>query len=143
MSADFVPRRPAAVGTRVVHRRYVDHGAAHYAGSLVSGGYVVGLFNDVATDLCISVDHDEGLFASYDEVTFRGPLLAGDVLEVAVEITAVGRRSRQLRFQAAVVARARPDVGETTSGLLSEPLIITTATGTVVVPKPFEESPDA
>jgi 3-aminobutyryl-CoA ammonia-lyase len=138
MTEEYAVRSRPEVGTRVVHRRYVDHGAAHYAGSLASGGYVVSLFNDLATDLCIQVDHDEGLFASYDEVTFHGPLLAGDVLELSVEITDVGRRSRALRFEARVVARARPDLGATASGVLIEPVVITTATGTVVVPTLYD-----
>lgn len=143
MTASFRPRSAAKVGTRVVHRRYIDHGAAHYAGNLVSGGYVVSLFNDVATDLCIQMDNDEGLFASYDAITFHGPLLAGDVLEVSVELTAVGRRSRKLHFEAAVVARACRDQGETASAVLNDPLTITTANGTVVVPTAHEEQRDA
>ncbi|WP_218008969.1 hotdog domain-containing protein [Nocardia jiangxiensis] len=141
MSApEFLPRTAPQIGTQIVHRRYVDHGETHYAGNLASGAYVVRLFNDIATDLCIKVDHDEGLFASYDDITFHGPVYAGDILEVTVELVRVGRRSRTVQFEARVVARARPDMGQTASGVLATPLVITSATGTVVVPAP---EPDA
>lgn len=49
-------------GVSVTHRRYVPYGHAHYGGSLVDGAYVLGLFGDVATEVCIRTDGDEGLF---------------------------------------------------------------------------------
>ena len=80
----------ATVGTRVTHRRYVPYSHAHYAGNLVDGAYSLGLFGDVATEMCIVTDGDEGLFASYSDVQFRAPVRAGDVLEIGCEITRVG-----------------------------------------------------
>jgi 3-aminobutyryl-CoA ammonia-lyase len=126
---------PAEVGLRVVHRRYVPYSHAHYAGDLVDGAYSLGLFGDVATEMCIRTDGDEGLFASYSDVQFRAPVRAGDVLEVSCELVRVGTRSRVMEFAVRVVARGtstaeRPGAAE----LLSEPLLATTATGTVVVP---------
>ncbi len=70
------------LGLTVTHRRYVPYSHAHYGGNLVDGAYVLGLFGDVATEVCIRTDGDEGLFASYSDVQFRAPVLAGDVLEV-------------------------------------------------------------
>jgi 3-aminobutyryl-CoA ammonia-lyase len=122
------------VGLSVTHRRYVPHGHAHYGGSLVDGAYVLGLFGDVATEVCIRTDADEGLFASYDDVQFRAPVRAGDVLEATATVTRVGRRSRTLAFEARVVCRPRPDKGESAAEVLAEPLVAVTATGTVVVP---------
>ena len=95
----------AEVGTRVVHRRYVPYSHAHYAGNLVDGAYSLGLFGDVATEMCILTDGDEGLFASYSDVQFKQPVRAGDVLEIVCEITRVGTRSRTLDFTVHVVAR--------------------------------------
>ncbi len=125
----------AEVGQRVVHRRYVPYSHAHYAGNLVDGAYSLGLFGDVATEMCIVTDGDEGLFASYDDVQFLEPVRAGDVLEISCEVTRVGTRSRELSFAVHVVARGaatteRPGAAE----VLAEPLLATTATGTVVVP---------
>jgi 3-aminobutyryl-CoA ammonia-lyase len=122
------------VGLTVTHRRYVPHGHAHYGGSLVDGAYVLGLFGDVATEVCIRTDADEGLFASYDDVVFRAPVRAGDVLEATATVTRVGRRSRTLAFEARVVCRPRPDKGESAAEVLGEPIVVVTATGTVVVP---------
>ena len=124
----------ARVGLSVTHRRYVPYSHAHYAGNLVDGAYSLGLFGDVATEVCIRTDGDEGLFASYSDVQFRSPVRAGDVLEVTAEVVKVGRRSRTLELRAVVVARGRPDRAESAAELLEEPIVATTATGVVVVP---------
>jgi 3-aminobutyryl-CoA ammonia-lyase len=124
----------AEVGLTVTHRRYVPYSHAHYAGHLVDGAYVLGLFGDVATEVCIRTDGDEGLFASYSDVQFSAPLRAGDVVEVTATVTRVGTRSRDLELVAAVVCRGRPDRSESAAEVLAEPLEVTRATGTVVVP---------
>jgi 3-aminobutyryl-CoA ammonia-lyase len=123
------------VGTRVVHRRYVPYSDAHYAGDLVDGAYSLKLFGDVATEMCIVTDGDEGLFASYSEVQFREPVRAGDVLEIVCELVRVGTRSRTLELAVHVVARGRPSEAQPGAAeVLDPPLVATTATGTVVVP---------
>ena len=123
------------VGTRVVHRRYVAYSHAHYAGNLVDGAYSLGLFGDVATEMCILTDGDEGLFASYSDVQFRAPVRAGDVLEITCELTRVGTRSRTLALAVRVVARGEPTPERPGAArMLAEPLVATTAVGTVVVP---------
>ena len=122
------------VGLSVTHRRYVPAGHAHYGGNLVDGAYVLALFGDVATELAIRADADEGLFASYSDVQFLAPVLAGDVLEATAVLARVGRRSRELAFEARVVCRAEPERGPSASRVLDEPLIVVTATGTIVVP---------
>ena len=121
-------------GLTVTHRRYVKHGDAHYGGGLVDGAYVLGLFGDVATEACVRMDGDEGLFASYSDVQFRAAVRAGDVLEVSCEVTAMGRRSRQLSFEARVVCRAEPSRGPSAARVLDPPVVAVTAAGTVVVP---------
>ncbi|WP_446214799.1 3-aminobutyryl-CoA ammonia lyase [Micromonospora sp. IBHARD004] len=122
------------VGLTVTHRRYVPYSHAHYAGSLVDGAYALGLFGDVATEVCIRTDGDEGLFASYSDVQFTAPMKAGDVLEVTATVTRVGTRSRTIDFAARVVCRGRPDRSESAAEVLAEPIVAVTATGTVVVP---------
>lgn len=123
------------IGTKVVHRRYVPYSHAHYAGNLVDGAYSLGLFGDVATEMCILTDGDEGLFASYDDVQFKAPVRAGDVLEITCELIKAGTRSRVMEFAVYVVARgaateARPGAAE----MLEAPILATSARGTVVVP---------
>jgi 3-aminobutyryl-CoA ammonia-lyase len=122
------------VGRTVTHRRYVPYSHAHYGGALVDGAYVLGMFGDVATEVCIRDGGDEGLFASYDDVQFRAPVRAGDVLEATATVIRAGRRSRTLAFEARVVCRARPDKGPSAAEVLPEPVIVVTATGTVVLP---------
>ncbi len=134
-SPETSPETRPAIGTKVVHRRYVPYSHAHYAGNLVDGAYSLGLFGDVATEMCILTDGDEGLFASYDDVQFKAPVRAGDVLEITCELVKAGTRSRVMEFTVHVVARgaatdARPGAAE----MLAEPVLATSARGTVVVP---------
>lgn len=120
-----------SVGLTVTHRRYVPYADAHYAGDLVDGAYSLGLFGDVATEVCIRLDGDEGLFASYADVQFRAPVRAGDVLEVTATVTRMGTRSRTIAFASRVVCRG---TGGSAAQVLVEPIVAVTATGTVVVP---------
>ncbi|NIL43906.1 3-aminobutyryl-CoA ammonia-lyase [Salinispora arenicola] len=122
------------VGLTVTHRRYVSYSHAHYAGSLVDGAYALGLFGDVATEVCIRTDGDEGLFAGYADVRFVAPVRAGDVVEVTGRVSRVGTRSRTLELSCVVVCRGRPDRGESAAQGCDPPIVAVTATGTVVVP---------
>ena len=134
------------LGLVVTHRRYVPYAHAHYAGHLVDGAYSLGLFGDVATEVCIRTDGDEGLFASYADVQFHAPVRAGDLLEITAEVVRVGRRSRTLAFRAWVVGRgaagepggsgapATTAASPSAASMLPEPLLATSAEGTVVVP---------
>ena len=124
----------ARLGLVVTHRRYVPYSHAHYGGNLVDGAYVLGLFGDVATEVCIRTDADEGLFASYADVQFRAPVQAGDVVEVSATVTRVGTRSRYLELEARVVARASTGAAASAAEVLEPPLVAVTARGTVVVP---------
>jgi 3-aminobutyryl-CoA ammonia-lyase len=124
----------ATVGLTVTHRRYVPYAHAHYGGSLVDGAYTLGLFDDVATEVAIVGDADEGLLAGYSDIRFLAAVQAGDVLEASCEVVAVGRRSRTLRCWADVVARAAPDRGPSAADVLAEPLRVVEATATLVVP---------
>ncbi|MEU5875706.1 hotdog domain-containing protein [Glycomyces sp. NPDC047369] len=121
-------------GTKVTHRRYIPYSHAHYGGNLVDGAYGLGMFGDVATELCILTDGDEGLFASYADVQFQAPVRAGDVVEATAVVVRTGTRSRTVEFTLTVVCRADPERGDSAAQVLAEPIVATTATGTVVVP---------
>lgn len=121
-------------GTTVTHRRYIPYSHAHYGGDLVDGAYGLGMFGDVATELCILTDGDEGLFAFYADVQFKAPVRAGDVVEARATVVRTGKRSRTVEFTLTVVCRADPDRGASAAIVLDEPIVATTATGTVVVP---------
>lgn len=101
----------AEPGLTATHRRYVPHSRAHYGGGLVDGAYLLGLFGDVATELCIRGDGDEGLLAGYREVRFSAPVRVGDVLEVTGTLVRVGRRSRDVRLRRGSCAGPRRNVG--------------------------------
>jgi 3-aminobutyryl-CoA ammonia-lyase len=118
----------------VTHRRYVPYSHAHYAGNLVDGAYSLAAFGDVATEMCIRTDGDEGLFASYSDVQFRAPVRAGDCIEIVATLVRVGARSREMSFEVRVITRGNPAGGESSADLLNEPVVATTARGVVVVP---------
>lgn len=121
----------STVGLSVTQSRYVSYAHAHYADNLVDGAYVLGLFGDAATEVCIRGDGDEGLFAGYSAVEFVAPVRAGDVIAVTATVVRVGNRSRELVFVAAVTCRG---TGGTGAAALDEPITVVRARGTVVVP---------
>jgi 3-aminobutyryl-CoA ammonia-lyase len=106
---------------------------AHYGGGLVDGARLLALFGDVATELLIRHDGDEGLFRAYDAVEFLAPVHAGDYLEVSGEIVRVGSTSRAMTFQAWKVIAPRPDLNDSAAGVLAEPVLVCRASGTCVV----------
>jgi 3-aminobutyryl-CoA ammonia-lyase len=122
-------------GLKAVIRLRMSSHDAHYGGNLVDGARMLALFGDVATELCIRHDGDEGLFRAYDSVEFLAPVYAGDFIEAEGEVLQVGNTSRKMRFEARKVIRPRPDVNESAADVLPEPVVVCRATGTCVVPK--------
>ncbi len=108
---------------------------AHYGGNLVDGAKMLQLFGDVATELLIANDGDEGLFAAYDSVEFLAPVFAGDYIEAVGEITKVGNSSRKMSFEARKVIVPRPDINDSAADVLATPIVVCRASGTCVVPK--------
>jgi 3-aminobutyryl-CoA ammonia-lyase len=107
---------------------------AHYGGGLVDGARMLGLFGDVATELLIRHDGDEGLFRAYSEVEFLAPVFAGDYIEAEGELLEIGRTSRKMRFEARKVIVPRPDVNDSAADVLTTPVVVCRAVGTCVVP---------
>jgi 3-aminobutyryl-CoA ammonia-lyase len=106
---------------------------AHYGGQLVNGAHMLSLFGDVATELAIICDGDEGLLVSYENVEFLAPLYAGDYIEAYGSITKIGRTSRRMEFEARKVIAARPDISDSAADVLEQPIIVGRAIGTTVV----------
>ena len=108
---------------------------AHYGGNLVDGAKMLELFGDVATELLIRRDGDEGLFCAYDMVEFKAPVYAGDYIEATGEIVSEGNTSRKMIFEARKVITARPDISDSAAEVLSDPILVCRASGTCVTPK--------
>lgn len=118
----------------IIRVRMSSHDA-HYGGNLVDGAKMLQLFGDVATELLIRNDGDEGLFKAYDMVEFIAPVFAGDYIEAVGEITQIGNTSRKMTFEARKVIVPRTDISESAADVLSEPIVVCRASGTCVVPK--------
>lgn len=109
---------------------------AHYAGGLVDGAHMLNLFGDVATELLIRHDGDEGLFVAYDNVEFLAPVFAGDYIEATGRIVSVGNTSRRMEFEARKVITPVNVPGQSSAAdVLPEPVVVCRATGTCVVKK--------
>ena len=108
---------------------------AHYGGQLVDGAKMLQLFGDVATELLIRNDGDEGLFRAYDQVDFLLPVYAGDYIEARGRIIQVGNTSRRMQFEAWKVIQPRNDINDSACEVLDPPLLVCKASGTCVVPK--------
>src|SRR5216684_9272387 len=106
---------------------------AHYGGQLVNGAHMLSLFGDVATELAILRDGDEGLLVGYENIEFLAPLFAGDFIEVSGRITSIGRTSRRMEFEARKVIAARRDISDSAADVLETPLVVGRAIGTTVV----------
>ena len=106
---------------------------AHYGGQLVNGAHMLSLFGDVATELTIICDGDEGLLVSYENIEFLAPLYAGDFIEAYGRITKIGRSSRRMAFEARKVIASRPEISDSAADVLAEPIVVGRAVGTTVV----------
>ena len=114
---------------------------AHYGGNLVDGARMLQLFGDVATELLIRLDGDEGLFKAYDSLEFMAPVYAGDYIEAEGYITHIGNSSRKMTFEARKVVVPRPDVSPSAADFLAEPVVVCKATGTCVTPVKSQRKP--
>ena len=106
---------------------------AHYGGQLVNGAYMLSLFGDVATELAILCDGDEGLLVGYERIEFLAPLYAGDFVEASGKIVHIGRTSRRIEFEARKLITARRDISASAADVLATPLVVGRAIGTTVV----------
>ena len=107
---------------------------AHYGGGLIDGARILNLFGDVATELLIKYDGDEGLFRAYTNVDFLVPVYAGDYIEAEGSIIKVGNTSRTMEFAAWKVAELKPEISDSAAEMLKDPILVCKATGICVTP---------
>ncbi len=119
----------------VIIRLRIGAEDAHYGGGLVDGAQMAKLFGDVATELLIRRDGDEGLFRAYDNIEFLAPVYAGDFIEAKGWISSEGNTSRKMAFEAWKVISPRPDISDSAADVLAEPILVARATGTCITPK--------
>jgi len=108
---------------------------AHYGGNLVDGAKILELFGDVATELLIKNDGDEGLFRAYESIEFLAPVYAGDYIEAEGKIIEIGNTSRKMIFEARKVIILKPEINDSAADFLNEPIVVCKASGTCVVPR--------
>jgi 3-aminobutyryl-CoA ammonia-lyase len=106
---------------------------AHYGGFLVNGAHMLSLFGDVATELAILCDGDEGLLVGYENIEFLAPIYAGDFIEASGRITHIGRTSRRIEFEARKIIAVRREIHDSAADILEAPVLVGRAVGTTVV----------
>lgn len=126
------------MSNEVVIRLRMGAEDAHYGGHLVDGAKMLHLFGDVATELLIRRDGDEGLFRAYEMVEFLAPVRAGDYIEARGRIVKEGKTSRTMEFEAYKVIAARLDISPSAADFLEEPVLVCKAKGTCVTPLEFQ-----
>ncbi len=134
-SLKIITKEVLNLNEKVLIRMRMSTDDAHYAGNLVDGAKMLELFGDVATELLISNDGDEGLFLSYDNVEFTAPVYAGDFIEAQGKIIKEGNTSRQMEFTAHKVITSSDNAKfDSACDVLEDPVLVCKATGTCVVP---------
>lgn len=112
---------------------------AHYGGDLVAGAKMMSLFGDLATELAIKHDCDEGLLRVYDKVEFLAPVYAGDFIEARGKIVSAGNTSRRIECEARkVIAASRDPAQPSAAYVLEQPIVVARAVGVTVVPKDMQ-----
>ena len=114
---------------------------AYYGGSLVNGARTLALFGDVATELAIQCDGDEGLLVGYERIELLAPVYAGDFIEATGRIVRMGRTSRTIEFEARKVIQPRPEISDSAADMLTQPIVVARARGTTVVRKERQRIP--
>ena len=128
--------RKIDVQQEVMLRVRVSEKDVHYAGGLVNGAWVLSLFGDVATEIAIRYDGDEGLLRAYEKVELLAPLRAGDFIEAVGRIVKVGNTSRTLELEAKkVITSANIPGHPSAADVLEEPLVVARGTMVTVVTK--------
>jgi len=123
----------------VLIRLRLSQADAHYGGDLVDGARMLALLGDVATELLIRRDGDEGLFRAYDSVEFLAPVHAGDYVEARGRIVAEGRTSRRMEFTVhKVIEASRDPATPSRAEVLDPPVLVLRASGTCVTPLPCQ-----
>jgi len=128
-------KRAIQVGQEAALRVRVSEKDVHYAGGLVNGAYVLGLFGDVGTEVLIRFDGDEGLLAAYSNIELISPVKAGDFLEVTGWITRVGNTSRTILLEAHRYISVTGRPFESSADYLVEPELVARAEMVSVVRK--------
>ena len=105
---------------------------AHY-GTIAAGAFVMQLFGDLATEITVRRDGDEGLLRAYESVEFLSPVRPGDFLECRARLVREGRTSRTFEAEAWKVITTRQDVGESAADVLEDRVLVARAVGTTVV----------
>lgn len=107
----------------------------HYGGGLVDGSRMLQIFGDLATELAVRTEQNEGLLRAYELVEFLAPVFSGDFIEAKAHIVSVGKSSRRISFQAHKHITHEASADGSVPTVLAEPQLVARAMGTVVIPR--------
>ena len=129
-------KRHLRINEEAMLRVRVSEKDVHYAGGLVNGAWVLGIFGDVATEISARFDGDEGLLRAYKNVDLLAPIQAGDFIEAAGKIVKVGNTSRTIELEARrYIVSANIAEQPSAADYLEGPEVVAKATMISVVPK--------
>lgn len=109
---------------------------AHYAGELVNGSHTVELMGDVATNLMIMNDGNEGTCMGYDMIKFTAPTYAGDFIEVDGRIIGEYDNKRKIQLRSFKIAEnARIAEQDSAVKVYENPVMTVEAIATYEIPR--------
>lgn len=136
-------KRQLKINEEVNLKVRVSERDVYYAGGLVNGAWVLGLFGDIATEVAIRFDGDEGLLRAYTNVDLLAPIHAGDFIEAVGKIVKGGNTSRTIDLEARrYIVSANIPEQPSAADYLEEPEIVAKATMIDVVPKDSQRYTD-
>lgn len=136
-------KRSVNIGDEVMLRIRVTEKDVHYAGGLVNGAWVLGLFGDLGTELMIRYDGDESMSRAYASVDLLAPIHAGNYIEAVGKIVNVGNTSRTIELEARnVISGANIPEQPSAAEVLDEPVLVAKATLTCIVQKHLQRYND-
>ncbi len=131
------------VGLAVTFRVRFGAQDAYQASGLVDPSRLLAVFGDVAAELMIRLDGDEGMMRGYQQVDLLSPIFVGDFIEATGVITKIGGTSRQIAFEARkIISHLRgTNAAITAADALVEPVIVCRAMGTCIVARQQQRHP--
>lgn len=136
-------KRSVNIGDEVMLRIRATEKDVHYAGGLVNGAWVLGLFGDLGTELMIRYDGDESMSRAYASVDLLAPIHAGNYIEAVGKIVNVGNTSRTIELEARnVISSANIPEQPSAAEVLDEPVLVAKATLTCIVQKHLQRYND-
>lgn len=132
-----------AIGLAVTLRVRMNAADAYQSDGTVSPARILELLADVATELMIRLDGDEGSLRKLQQVEMLAPVYVGEYVEATGVVSEISNTTRKLVFEARkVISHAQGEnLAPSAADALHQPIVICRAVATGVVPRNRQRRP--